>query len=66
MATTQDPRLGIGLLTVMEVAGFLAVSRSKFYQMMESGHLPYVKLGGSRRVPLTAVEKVVKENTIEA
>jgi len=63
-SNNQGSRLGAGLLTVMEVASFLAVSRSKVYMLMESGELPHVKLGGSRRVPLEAVEKLVERNTI--
>ena len=38
------------LATISEVARYLAVSRSTVYQLMESGQLPYVKLGRCRRI----------------
>ena len=43
-----------GLMTVLQAAEFLSVSRSKLYAMMEAGQLPYVKLGKSRRIPRRA------------
>jgi excisionase family DNA binding protein len=39
-----------GLMTVTEAAEYLSISRSKLYQMMDSGELPYVKLGRCRRI----------------
>jgi excisionase family DNA binding protein len=53
-----------GLRPVQEVARFLAISRSKVYQLMESGSLPYVKLGKSRRVRWPDVIKLVEQHTI--
>lgn len=53
-----------GLRTVPEVAQFLAVSRSKVYQMMDAGTLPHVKLGHSRRIRWTDVEQLVSESTV--
>jgi len=44
-----------GLLTVPEAASFLSVSRSKLYEMMDRGLLPYVKLGRARRIPRRAL-----------
>ena len=60
---TTEPNQG-GLARVTEVGGFLRVSRSKVYQMMDAGELAYVKLGKSRRVPWGAVHELVKQNTI--
>jgi excisionase family DNA binding protein len=54
----------VGLRPVREVAAFLALSRSKVYQLMETGELPYVKLGKSRRVRWEDVLKLVEANTI--
>ena len=48
---------------VPEVAAALTISRSKIYQMMDSGELPFVKLGGSRRIRWSDVEKLVNKNT---
>jgi excisionase family DNA binding protein len=44
-----------GLLSVYDAAAFLSVSRSKLYEMMDQGLLPFVKLGRSRRVPRRAL-----------
>jgi excisionase family DNA binding protein len=57
---------GDGLRTVPEVAAYLAVSRSKVYQMMDEGVLPFVKLGGNRRIRSSDVEKLVADNLVGA
>ena len=44
-----------GLVTVPEAAGFLRLSRSKVYALMEQGELAFVKLGRSRRIPRRAL-----------
>lgn len=54
------------LATVVEVAEYLSVSRSKVYMMMDAGELAFVKLGASRRVRWSDVEKLVAENLIGA
>lgn len=38
------------LYRVSEVAGFLGISRGKAYQLIGSGELRSVKIGGCRRV----------------
>ncbi len=38
------------LYRVSEVAGFLGVSRGKAYQLINSGQLKSVKIGGCRRI----------------
>ena len=50
------PRL---LLTVPEAAAALAISRSKLYELMTSGAITSVRIDGSRRIPLTALEEYV-------
>lgn len=47
------------LLTTREVAELLGVGRNRVYELMYSGKLPSVKLGGSRRVSAAAVEAFV-------
>lgn len=53
-----------GLRSVRTVAEFLAISRSKVYQLMETGDLPYVKLGKSRRVRWADVLSLIETNTV--
>lgn len=52
------PRL---LLTVPEAAEALAISRSKLYELMASGAITSIRVEGSRRIPLTALEEYVSK-----
>ncbi|HUY32078.1 MAG TPA: helix-turn-helix domain-containing protein [Pirellulales bacterium] len=54
------------LLRVPEVARRLNLGRSTVYMLMDAGRLGYVRLGRSRRIPVSAVEKLLAENTVEA
>jgi excisionase family DNA binding protein len=47
------PRL---LLTVPEAAEALAISRSKLYELLAAGLVRSVRIDGSRRVPVEALE----------
>jgi len=58
----SDKKALRGLVNVTEAAAFLSVSRSKLYQLMASGELPYVKLGRSRRVPKLELSKLIERN----
>lgn len=51
------------LVNVSEAATFLRVSRSKLYMLMASGELAYVKLGKSRRLPMSELMLLIKRNT---
>jgi excisionase family DNA binding protein len=50
------PRL---LLTVPEAAQALAISRSKLYELLARGAIASIRIDGSRRIPLTALEDYV-------
>ena len=47
------------LLTTTEAAQALGICRSKIYQLIRSGQLDSVRIGGSRRVPVTAVHAFI-------
>lgn len=47
------------MYTPEEVAEALRVGRSKVYDLMRSGQLRSVKIGGSRRVPATVLASYV-------
>ncbi|MBV9092455.1 MAG: helix-turn-helix domain-containing protein [Streptosporangiaceae bacterium] len=47
------------LLTVPEAAEALAISRSKLYELLASGAIASIRIDGSRRIPLTALEDYV-------
>jgi excisionase family DNA binding protein len=50
------PRL---LLTVPEAAEALAISRSKLYELIAAGLVRSVRIDGSRRVPIEALESYI-------
>ena len=52
------------LYRVEEAAEALRLSRSQIYELIRSGALRTVKIGGRRRVPVTACAEYV--NTLEA
>jgi excisionase family DNA binding protein len=47
------------LLTVPEAAAALAISRSKLYELFAAGLVRSVRIDGSRRVPVEALETYV-------
>ena len=47
------------LLTLKETAVALRLGRSKLYDLMAAGKLRSVKVGGSRRIPATALAEFV-------
>lgn len=51
------------LLTVGEVAERLSVGKNRVYELMYSGQLFSVKLGGSRRIPAVSLEEFMEELT---
>ena len=57
-------------LRAEQVAQELGIARSKAYQMMASGELPVIRIGGSVRVPASAlkawVERKLKECKADA
>lgn len=60
----RAPEEGEALQTVPTVAKFLSLSRSKIYQLMDSGELPYIKIGSSRRVRWSDVYKLVDRSVV--
>ncbi|MFF4242610.1 helix-turn-helix domain-containing protein [Actinomadura geliboluensis] len=54
------------LLTVPEAAKALAISRSKLYELLASGSLRSVRIDGSRRIPLNALNDYINTLMEEA
>ena len=46
-------------MTVPEAAEALAISRSRLYELMASGAIASIRIDGSRRIPLTALEDYI-------
>jgi excisionase family DNA binding protein len=53
------------LLTVEEAAALLRIGRSRVYDLIASGEIESVKIGGSRRVPRDAAEAYVRRLVAE-
>ena len=49
------------LLTISEATHVLAISRSKLYELLNSGHLPSIHIGRSRRVRMKDIEEFVRD-----
>jgi excisionase family DNA binding protein len=47
------------LLTVPEAAETLAISRSKLNELLASGAIASIRIDGSRRIPVAALEEYV-------
>jgi excisionase family DNA binding protein len=60
----EPERLAKGLAKTEDAQRFLNVSRAKLYGMMESGDLPYVKLGKSRRIRWEDLEDLIARNRV--
>lgn len=45
------------LLRPVEAADAIGISRSKTYELIASGELPSISVGGSKRVPVVALQQ---------
>jgi excisionase family DNA binding protein len=54
------------LLKAAEVGKLLGLGRSKVFAMVAAGQLPAIRIGRSVRVPREALERWVREQTIES
>lgn len=62
MEIDRESLVSDGLLSVPDAAKFLSISRSAVYQLMQSGRLPYVHLGRSRRIPKRSLVSLAASN----
>lgn len=62
--TSDTPAVTPVLYRVEEAAEALRLSRTQLYDLIRTGKLRTVKIGGRRRVPVTAITEYV--NTLEA
>ncbi len=53
-----------GLLNVREVEAIAGVKKSKIYELMSSGELPYVKIGSARRIPKRGLLDYLSANLV--
>lgn len=49
------------LVSPVQAARLLSISRSKLYALMASGGLPFVLIGSSRRLPVEGLRQFVRD-----
>lgn len=49
----------------IEAAEALRVSRSKVYELMNRGEIPYVRVGKARRVPVEALRQLIRTRVVD-
>ena len=49
----------------VEAAEALGVSRSKVYELMNRGEIPWVLVGGARRVPVEALRQLIRTMVVD-
>lgn len=64
--TTTTPTVTVLLYRVEEAAEALRLSRSQIYELIRSGALRTVKIGGRRRVPVSACTEYVEALEVAA
>jgi len=64
MKCTNAELLAEGLQRISDAAKFLGLSRSVVYRLMNSGDLPFVKIGRNRRVPIRAVRELASDHLV--
>ncbi|WP_406817137.1 helix-turn-helix domain-containing protein [Mycobacterium sp. M23085] len=62
---TPEPRPSTPrrLLTIVEAAEALSISRSSIYRLFDAGQLAWVQIGGSRRVASAEIERFIAAHT---
>jgi excisionase family DNA binding protein len=48
------------LLTPVEAAAALSISRAKFYELLAAGSVGSVRIGGCRRIPVAALQAYIE------
>jgi excisionase family DNA binding protein len=58
--TTLDHKDDLRLMTVVEAADYLAMSRGSVYNLMRSGAITSVHIGRARRIPFAELQRFVR------
>ena len=60
MDTRPDSRKPL-FVKPIEAAALIGASRSKLYELVSSGEIPSVRIGGLLRIPLAALERLAHD-----
>lgn len=52
------------VLTILEAANHLRISRSKLYELMKAGALPYHRVGGRRRISRADIDAYLARHRV--
>ena len=58
--TALDHKDDLRLMTVVEAADYLAISRGSVYNLMRSGAITSVHIGRARRIPFAELHRFVR------
>jgi excisionase family DNA binding protein len=53
-----------GFVDVPEAGKRLSLSRTKIYDLMDSGELPYARFGRARRIPIRALHEYAEKQLV--
>jgi hypothetical protein len=62
--TNEKSLVADGSVSITDAVRFTGMSRAWLYGAMERGDLPYIKLGGARRIPRKALVKLLEDNLV--
>ncbi len=54
------------LITVVEAAEIIGLSRSKVYELLAEGHLPSIRIGRTRRINVTDLDAFIEQHRVPA
>ncbi|MBW3659612.1 MAG: helix-turn-helix domain-containing protein [Actinobacteria bacterium] len=54
------------LITVVEAAEMIGLSRSKVYELLADGHLPSIRIGRTRRIDVTDLDAFIERHRVPA
>ncbi len=60
-SSSADPNHDLQLVTLVEAARYLAVSRSALYAILATGQLASVHIGRARRIPMGELQRFVRQ-----
>jgi excisionase family DNA binding protein len=64
MTKTVADLMAKGTVTIAQAVKDYGIGRSRIYELMMDGELPYSQIGARRLIPRVAIEKLIAENLI--